>query len=89
MKYTVQARTLPVTRVRAAIGLLPSAAHPGCQTKTEAHPMPFEWKLFLKVLGIILRILQNLPPDADHRPVARSMADGLDELNGTTHNPPP
>jgi len=61
----------------------------GTQSITEAHPMPFEWKLFLKILAIVLRILQNLPAEVDNRPVVRSMADGIDELNGSPSSLPP
>jgi len=40
--------------------------------------MPFQWTLFLKILLAILRILAELPPEVDHRPIANGLADAVD-----------
>ena len=48
--------------------------------------MPFDWDVFLQILRIILRILQALPPDWDHREVSGLLADAV-EANTTTPKP--
>jgi hypothetical protein len=48
--------------------------------------MPFDWQIFMRILMTLLRILQNLPPEADHTPVAALMADAI-EANGITPSP--
>lgn len=43
--------------------------------------MPIEWKMFLKILLAILRILQDLPPETDTRSISGHLADAI-EANG-------
>jgi len=44
---------------------------------------PFDWTIFLRILLAILRILQDLPPEADTTAVARGLADAVDlQVNG-------
>ncbi|MCK4298947.1 MAG: hypothetical protein KAX80_05410 [Planctomycetes bacterium] len=40
--------------------------------------MPIDWMIFLRILLAILRILGELPPEVDHRPIAHSLADAVD-----------
>lgn len=45
--------------------------------------MVFDWQIFLRILLAILRILEQLPPEIDHRPIANGLADAVDaQVNG-------
>ena len=43
--------------------------------------MPIDWAIFLRILLAILRILQELPPSIDQRPIAGYLGDAI-EANG-------
>lgn len=40
--------------------------------------MPIDWIIFLKILMAILKILSELPPEVDHRPIANGLADAIE-----------
>lgn len=51
--------------------------------------MPLNWRIFLKIVVAILRILQGLPAAVDHTKVAGLLADaidanGIEDQGGTT-----
>ena len=48
--------------------------------------MPFPWQIFLKILGVLLRVISKLPRDWDHTEATGLLADAV-EGNGV--NPPP
>ena len=49
--------------------------------------MPFQWQIFLRILLAILRILAELPPEADHRPIANGLADAVDAQVNSSDQP--
>lgn len=49
--------------------------------------MPFDWQIFLRILMALLRILAELPKDADHTIVSGLIADAI-EANGISPGRP-
>jgi len=43
--------------------------------------MPWNWRILLKIVVAILRILQKLPPTIDQREISGHLADAIDNGN--------
>lgn len=47
--------------------------------------MSFPWQLVLRLVILVLKVLAQNPPDADHREAVREAATALEAVDGNAH----